>query len=188
MPGSVYIRSGFAPGSIHYCPACDLSLPGVQAIGNPATIRIGWRGAAALASAPDHLIVAQVGSSAVNSGAHCFDNETFSEQTFAVAQSSLIGQGILLESPGLAADATKKESAYLDYIEVDYQRAFTVDSESLTFSWPDSNAEFVVSGLADSTPEIRSERWGAPAASAKMSSTSPVVRVLGSTRWKVAPS
>jgi len=122
---------GFATGNVHYCAACDLSLPDVLSVSDPATVRVGWRGASALPDSPDHLIVVQIGSTAANSGTTCFDNETLSTQTFTVPQSALIGAGAYIESPGLAIDPNRKEGAYLDYIEVDYRRALKLLNNEL---------------------------------------------------------
>ena len=45
-------------------------------------------------------------------------------------------------------------SVILDYIEVDYRRAFEAIGDSLVFDWPNENAEFVVTGLQDPNPDI----------------------------------
>ena len=42
----------------------------------------------------------------------------------------------------------------LDFIEVEYPRDFTAISERLVFEWPDGDAEFVIDGLTDTTPDV----------------------------------
>lgn len=42
----------------------------------------------------------------------------------------------------------------LDYVQIEYRRSFTAEGDLLFFEWPDEDAEFIVSGLADATAEI----------------------------------
>ncbi len=149
--GSKYIGPGFPSGDTHYCPACDLNLPDVLSVSDPATVRVGWRGASALNDSPDHLIVVQIGTTAANSGAHCFDNETLSTQSFTVPQSVLIGAGAYIESPGLAVDPNRKEGAYLDYIEVDYRRALKLLNNELRPSFTNVDHTYHVERFATGT-------------------------------------
>src|SRR6185436_7106508 len=152
-PNSRWLGPGVSdPNSVHYCPACDPNqLPGLLNLPDPATVRLHWRGSSALPETPDHLILAQVGTNPANSGAVCFDNESFATQTFTVPQSAFVGSGIWLQSPGLGIDAAKQEGAFLDYIEVDYKRSLALTANELRVSIPDAARTYLVDGFATST-------------------------------------
>jgi fibronectin type 3 domain-containing protein len=153
--GAKWLGPGFSdPNSTHYCPACEPNqLPGLLNVADTATVRVRWRGSSALAPAPDHLIVAQVGTNPANSSAVCFDNESFATQTISVPQSALVGAGFYLQSPGLAIDTTnpKREGAFLDYIEVDYRRSLTLAGNELSVAIGDAARTYQVDGFASGT-------------------------------------
>jgi hypothetical protein len=52
------------------------------------------------------------------------------------------------------AVTTGTHQVILDWVEVRYRRTFQASSDALTFSWPDGDAEFVVSGLSSSSPSV----------------------------------
>jgi len=62
--------------------------------------------------------------------------------------------GLEVLAAGATCGSTACNTVILDFIEVDYRRAFSVQGEVLTFEWPDSDAEFIVGGLLDPNPAI----------------------------------
>ncbi len=152
-----WLGPGFAgdPNSPHHCPSCEPGqLPGLLNVADPATVRVRWRGGSSLPAAPDHLVVAQVGSSPSNYGATCFDAETLATLTFSVPQSAFLGPGVYLYAPGLAADTAspKSEGSFLDFIEVDYRRAMALAGGFLEARFTDAARSYQVDGFATAVP------------------------------------
>ncbi|HKY32366.1 MAG TPA: C25 family cysteine peptidase [Candidatus Polarisedimenticolia bacterium] len=139
------------PNNAHFCASCSPSLPGLISTPDPATIRVHWRGTSSVAASPDHLIVAQVGTTATHSNAICFDNDTIVTQTFTVPQSALVPNQIYFQLPGLAVDTSKFEGAWLDHIEFDYLRSLALSGHELLAGFPDGSRSYQVDGFATGT-------------------------------------
>lgn len=128
-----HLGPGYASSDARYCPACDLQLPDVVNTATPATVRVHMRGTSThLAVLPDHLVVAQVGTSAAQSTVLCFDAEAVSTVSVSVPQTALLGTGdvVYVAQPGLSATTTR-ESIILDWIEADYQRMLRLSGNEL---------------------------------------------------------
>jgi hypothetical protein len=146
--GSADTRTDFIP------------LPGLYDGTLGATLRVHVQGRSETLSVdPDHHVRIALSNSsdellAVEDG--YFDNRTLYLHELNWSWS---GSGPVLSGPvevGLQAVVVSGtfNQIILDYIEVVYRRAFTVENEQLTFSWPDEDAEFLVGGLQDPNPAV----------------------------------
>lgn len=140
-------------------------LPGLFSGTQPAAVRVKVRGVDEdLTVSPDHPTRVTLRNNATqvlatNDGS--FDNRTLFTHQF---QWTWPGSGATLSDPvrvklEVLSSAARClgspcNSVILDWIEIDYDRAFTASGDKLVFDWPDSDAEFSVGGLAGPSPAI----------------------------------
>lgn len=145
-----YLGPGITdPNNPHYCPACRVSLPGINtASGTNATISVRMRGTTDdLAVDPDHLSVVEIDGVAARSTAACWSGLTFFTQSVNVAHGLLSSSvDIRIEQPGILA-VTGTEQLLVDYSEVSYRRLFQALNDGLKFTIPDANRRVAVSSL-----------------------------------------
>ncbi len=142
-----------------------VSLPGLASGTLPVAVRVKLRGVTEdLTVTPDHRTRVTLRNSASTQLAlqeSTFDGRTLFLHSFPwtfPGSGAQVTDPVEIRSEVLSTAATcggsPCNSVILDYLEVDYQRTFAVAGERLTFEWLDSDAEFIVSGLADATPEV----------------------------------
>ena len=140
-------------------------LPGLFSGTEPATVRVKVRGIDEdLTVSPDHPTRVTLRNNATqvlatNDGS--FDNRTLFTHQLAWTWP---GSGATLSDPARVklevlssaarCSGSPCNSVILDWIEIDYERAFTASGNKLVFDWPDSNAEFSVAGFTDPSPAI----------------------------------
>ncbi|HKQ62702.1 MAG TPA: C25 family cysteine peptidase [Candidatus Polarisedimenticolaceae bacterium] len=158
-----------------------VNLPGLFSGTQPARVRVQVRGVSEdLAVAPDHLtrVILRNGSLqalAQNDGQ--FDGRTLFLHDF---NWTFPGSGPQLTSPAtvelqtLPVGGGVHNDVILDYVDVQYERSFAASGDLLRFDWPDGDAEFVVTGLTDSTPDVYEITRG-------VSPVIPAVRITGGT-------
>jgi len=142
-----------------------VALPGLVAGTDPATVRVHVRGISEdLAVDPDHLTRVTL-RNATNKVLGTVDG-AFDRRTLYMHQLDWTwpGSGDELTDPvrvelevldsGATCYGSPCNSVILDYLEVGYERTFTAVGDELVFEWPDANAEFVIGGLSDPSPEI----------------------------------
>jgi len=143
----------------------SVDLPGLASGTQPIVVRAKVRGITEdLLVTPDHKTRVTVRNA--QAAQLALQEATFDGRTLYVHSIpwSFPGSGAQATDPleirldvlpaGATCGGSECNSVILDFLEVDYQRAFTTVGDRLTFEWPDGDAEFVVSGLLDSTPEI----------------------------------
>ncbi len=143
-----FLGPGFASTNKHFCPACDLQLPGVLNIPDSATVRVRLRGATSDNNVPvDHMTVVQVGTNAARSATVCWDGEAVVTATVSVPQSELAsGAGIFVAQPGLAA-TVGAEGLFMDFIEVDYRRSLRLTSRELRARFTNADRSYDLAGF-----------------------------------------
>lgn len=143
----------------------DVALPGLFSGTEPATLRVHVRGIDEdLQVNPDHLTRVTLRNSsnqtlALQDGS--FDNRTLFLHELSwtwpgsgAQATNPLRVGLEVLPSGATCSGAPCNSVILDYLEVEYARAFSAIGGALLFDWPDEDAEFSVSGLADPTPTI----------------------------------
>jgi len=144
----------------------SVSLPGLASGTSPARVIVKLRGITEDSSTnPDHKSRVTLKNSSGQSLQSNDDNGTFDGRTLYTHDFtwSYPGSGPVLTDPAQVtiealsvpgAPASYKNQFILDFIEIRYRRLFKASDDGLTFDWPDGDAEFEVSGLSSSNPEI----------------------------------
>jgi hypothetical protein len=141
----------------------SVGLPGLASPTATAQVTVKLRGLSEeFATVPDHHSRITLRTNTGTSLATNNDNGTFDGRTIYVHDFSYPGTGagltnpaqITIEALSVAGSAQYANQFILDWIEIRYRRSFQASSDGLTFDYPDGDAEFIVSGLSSSTPEI----------------------------------
>jgi hypothetical protein len=134
-----------------------IDLPGLYSGTEPAQVRVQLRGISEEDDIdPDHLTRVTVENS--SNQTLLVDNQSFDGRVVFMHDVPWTFSGFPLSDP---VDVTTEvlsvggsNDVFLDWIEIDYARSFTAIGDLLVFDWPDGTAEFIVDGLADTSPEI----------------------------------
>lgn len=144
----------------------SVALPGLASGTKPARVIVKLRGLTEDAGTnPDHKSRVALKNSSGQTLQSNDDDGTFDGRTLHVHDFtwSYPGSGPVLTDPAQVtidaltvpgAPGSYKNQFILDFIEVRYRRLFQASGDALAFDWPDGDAEFEVSGLASSSPEI----------------------------------
>ncbi|HXV77176.1 MAG TPA: C25 family cysteine peptidase [Candidatus Polarisedimenticolaceae bacterium] len=142
-----------------------IELPGLVSGSEPVTARARMRGIDEdLDLGPDHpvrLSLLDAADTVLATTDDAFDDRTIFDQELdwtwpgggPQASDPVKVELEVLDGPAVCS-GSPCNSVILDWIEIDYQRAFSAVGDRLSFDWPDGDAEFVVGGLNDPSPEI----------------------------------
>jgi hypothetical protein len=143
--------------------ADNVSLPGLASPTAAAQVTVKLRGLSEeFATLPDHHSRITLKTNTGTTLATNNDNGTFDGRSLYVHDFSYPGTGPGLTNPAqvtidalsVAGSAAYANQFILDWIEIRYRRLFQATSDVLTFEYPDGDSEFIVSGLATSSPQI----------------------------------
>ncbi len=168
----------------------SVPLPGLASGTLPAEVLVKVRGITESDTVnPDHQSRVTLETSGALVLATNNDNGTFDGRTLYTHDFNWTypGSGPGLTDPALVVlDALPVSGVsnqfILDWIEIRYRRSFQASGDTLTFDWPDGDAEFIVSGLTNSAPEVY-EITGRVGATGVVSS----VRLTGATVTGAGP-
>lgn len=142
----------------------SVDLPGAVPSAS-ARVRVNLRGITEdNATTPDHASQVTLQNESGQTLATSFDDGTFDGRAIYLHDFGWTypGSGATLTSPAqvvvdalpVAGSAGYYNQFILDWIEIGYRRTFAASGDELTFAFPDGDAEFVVSGLADPAPQV----------------------------------
>jgi hypothetical protein len=140
----------------------SVPLPGLASGTLPARVTVKVRGLTESDTvSPDHQSRVTLQTSGAQTLATNNDDGTFDGRTLYTHDFTWTypGTGPALTNPALvvldALPVTGVSNQFiLDWIEIHYRRSFQASGDTLTFDWPDGDAEFLVSGLTSSSPDI----------------------------------
>jgi hypothetical protein len=141
----------------------SVSLPGLASPTATAQVVVKLRGISEdFNTLPDHHSRITLKTNTGTTLATNSDDGTFDGRSIYVHDFAYPGTGAGLTNPAqITIDALSVAGSVgyfnqliLDWIEIRYHRLFQASSDVLTFDYPDGDAEFIVSGLATSSPEI----------------------------------
>ena len=141
----------------------NLALPGLSSGTDPAEVIVRLRGASEDSTIfPDHHDTVTFKNQSGQALAVSNDDGTWDGRTIYVHDFTWTypGSGATLTDPAqIQIDLANLGGAYknqviLDYAEIKYKRTFQASSDLLTFTWPDGDQEFQVSGLASNNAEV----------------------------------
>lgn len=147
----------------------SIALPGLASGTEPAGVRVALRGVSECDGyAPDHashvILKNSLTGQTLNDNPGQFDGQSMFFHDFAWAHSG--GGAPQLSDPldvvvrvddlnfSCPGAGNVKNDVLLDWIEVDYRRAFTASGDELIFDYPDGTANFAISGLESAGPEL----------------------------------
>ncbi len=138
-------------------------LPGLASSTDPARVIVPLRGLTEDGTAnPDHnthVTLLNAASQSLMGHDGNFDGRTIYVHDFTWTYP---GSGAGLTSPAqvtidaypVAASPGYLNNFILNYVEIQYKRSFQASADTLTFDYPDGNAEFLVTGLLTNAPEV----------------------------------
>lgn len=143
----------------------SIALPGLASTTDPVHVLVRLRGLSEDANTyPDHHSRITLKNSVSSSLKVDNDDGTFDGRTLYTHDFTWTypGSGAAISDPAqvtidalsVAGPAGYKNQFILDYIELQYNRTFQASGDTLTFTYPDGDAEFQVTGLATTTPEV----------------------------------
>jgi len=138
-----------------------VSLPGLASTTADLRVRVYLQGRSEYSGVfPDHetLVTLRNGTSQVlttDGDDGTFDGLELFEHDFTWTYSggAQASQNVRVQLDALPTAAASND-VILDRIEIEYGRTFAASGDTLTFEWPDSDAEFVVSGLTSPAPHV----------------------------------
>jgi hypothetical protein len=131
----------------------SLPLPGLAPGTAPARVLVRLRGGSDLTANPDHRTRAWVNANTSGAADFTWDGEVIQEHEFTVAQSVLSNPATIhLSAPGLSGVTSDRQ--YPDQVTIRYQRQFSAVGDALSFSYPNQDVRFSVSGFSGATPTI----------------------------------
>jgi len=131
----------------------SLALPGIASTAATERISVRLRGGSDLTDAPDHRTRVWINGDTAGGADFTWDGEIIQVQDFNEAQSVLTDPTTIHFSvptnPLLSVD-----KQYLDTVTVRYRRKFVAAGDVLTFSYPNQNVRFQVSGFSGAAPLV----------------------------------
>jgi len=140
----------------------DVPLPGLSSTTAPLTARAHLRGVSEdEAIFPDHATRVQLRNASNQTLATQDDDGTFDGRTLYLHAFGWTwpGSGAQASDPAkirieARTSADAGHQVIVDWVEVVYRRSFAASGDTLVFSWPDEDAEFVVSGLSSASSSV----------------------------------
>ncbi len=130
-----------------------LALPGIAATAATESVTVRLRGGSDLTDAPDHRTRVWVNNDTAGGADFTWDGEIIETQGFNEAQSVLTDPTTIHFSvptnPLLTID-----KQYLDTVTVKYRRRFAASGDVLTFTYPNQNVRFQVTGFSVAAPAV----------------------------------
>ncbi len=140
-----------------------VALPGLTAGASTAHVVLTVRGLSEDSNYfPDHrtrvtLFNASSQTLAINDDNGTFDGRMIYAHDFTwtyPGSGAVLTNPVLVRLQALPNGSANLHEVILNAIDVTYRRSFQAAGDTLTFDWPDGDAEFVVSGLMSSAPEV----------------------------------
>jgi hypothetical protein len=164
----------------------SIALPGLASATDPVRVLVRLRGLTEDTVASDHKtrLTLKNGSGTAlttNNDDGTFDGRMIYTHdftwTYPGSGATLTGPAqVVIDALSVAGSAQYKNQIILDFAELQYKRTFQASADTLTFDYPDGNAEFQVTGLATNAPEV----WEITGRVGATANAAPV-RVLGAT-------
>jgi len=138
----------------------DVPLPGLSSASAPVRVRVQMQGRSEDSGVfPDHSTRVTLRTQSNQTLATDDDDGTFDGRTiylhdFTYTPSGPQITGTMKVELEVLPTSAPSNDVILDWIEIWYRRSFAASGDALTFSWPDGDAEFVITGLTSPAPEV----------------------------------